>query len=66
MLSHYGYLSVEMVGAIDEDIRADTEYRDQEVREHTGTKQFEVEKVEFEEVTGENSGEEDEPEDPGF
>ncbi len=66
LLSHYGYLSVEMVGAIDEDIRADTEFRDQEVREHTGKKTFDVEKIEFEEVTGDNGGEEDEPEDPGF
>ncbi len=66
LLSHYGYLSVEMVGAIDEDIRADTEYRDQEVREHTGKKPFDAEKIEFEEITGDNGGEEDEPEDPGF
>ena len=66
LLSHYGYLSVEMVGAIDSDIQADTQYRDQEVREHTGKKQFDIEKVEFEEVAGENGSEEVEPEDPGF
>ncbi len=65
LLSHYGYLSVEMVGAIDEDIRADTEFRDQEVRENTGKKTFEIEKVEFEDVSG-NHGEDVEPEDPGF
>ena len=66
LLSHYGYLSVEMVGAIDEDIRADTEYRDQEVRENTGKKQFDIEKVEFEDVSGDNGGEDVEPDDPGF
>jgi len=66
LLSHYGYLSVEMVGAIDNDIQADTEYRDQEVRENTGKKQFDIEKVEFEDVSGDNGGEDVEPEDPGF
>ena len=66
LLSHYGYLSVEMVGAIDSDIRADTQYRDQDVREHTGKKSFDVEQVEFEDVSGDNGGEEVEPEDPGF
>ncbi len=70
LLSHYGYLSVEMVGAIDEDIRSDTQYRDQEVREHTGKKTFDIEKVEFEEVQVDNGGEDDSEEgyheDPGF
>ena len=71
LLSHYGYLSVEMVGAIDEDIRADTAYRDQDVREHTGKKTFDIEKVEFEEVSGDNGGDDQEPaesteDDPGF
>jgi recombination protein RecT len=70
LLSHYGYLSVEMVGAIDEDIRADTQFRDQDVREHTGKKTFDIEKVEFEEVQGDNGGEDDSEEgyheDPGF
>ena len=70
LLSHYGYLSVEMVGAIDEDIRADTQYRDQEVRENTGRKTFDIDKVEFEEVKGDNGGEDDysegHQEDPGF
>lgn len=66
LLSHYGYLSVEMVGAIDEDIRADTQYRDQEVQEHTGKKQFDIKKVEFEDVSKDNGSDEVEPEDPGF
>ena len=66
LLSHYGYLSVEMVGAIDEDIRADTAFRDQEVREQTGKKQFDIEKVEFEDVSGDNGSDDVEPEDPGF
>ncbi len=70
LLSHYGYLSVEMVGAIDEDIRADTKFRDQDVREHTGKKTFDIEKVEFEEVQVDNGGEDDSEEgyheDPGF
>jgi len=66
LLSHYGYLSVEMVGAIDEDIRADTQYRDQEVQEQTGKKQLDIEKVEFEDISGDNGGEDVEPEDPGF
>lgn len=66
LLSHYGYLSVEMVGAIDEDIRSDAQLRDEQVRERTGTKSFEIEKVEFEEVSGDNGSDVVEPEDPGF
>lgn len=66
LLSHYGYLSVEMVGAIDNDLQADTEYRDQEVKQATGTKTINVDEVAFEEL-GEN-GADGEPqfEDPGF
>ncbi len=55
-----------MVGAIDEDIRSDPQFRDQEVKEHTGTKPFDMEKIEFEDVSGDNGGEDGEPEDPGF
>lgn len=66
LLSHYGYLSVEMVGAIDNDLQADTEYRDQEVKQTTGTKTITIDEVEFEEL-GENGGEgEQHSDDPGF
>ncbi len=66
LLSHCGYLSVEVVGAIDEDIRSDTQFRDQDVREHNGKKTFDIERVGFEEGSGDNGNEEVEPDDPGF
>ena len=56
LLSHYGYLSVEMIGAIDNDLKADTEERDREVKASTGSKSFDVDDVEYEEV-GDNGGE---------
>lgn len=69
LLSHYGYLSVEMVGAIDNDIKADTQERDRDIQTATGTKNINVTDVEFEDL-GDNGRNSDmqtpgEPE-PGF
>jgi recombination protein RecT len=63
LLSHYGYLSVEMMGAIESDIASDIEARDKDVKDTTGKKPF-VTDVEFEEVA-DNGGKSD-PVDPGF
>jgi recombination protein RecT len=63
LLSHYGYLSVEMMGAIEGDIASDTEARDKDVKETTGKKTL-VTDVDFEEVT--DNGGKPEPVDPGF
>jgi hypothetical protein len=45
-----------MIGAIDNDLKADTEERDREVKASTGSKSFDVDDVEYEEV-GDNGGE---------
>lgn len=50
LLSHYGYLSVEMVGAIDKDVQADTDERDQAIRETANTQSIDMDTVDFEEV----------------
>lgn len=63
LLSHYGYLSVEMMGAIENDITSDTEARDKDVQETTGKKAL-VTDVEFEEVS--DNGGKTNPVDPGF
>ncbi len=49
LLSHYGYLSVEMIGAISDDIKADREQRDEDVNEKTASKNIE-EYATYEEV----------------
>ena len=65
LLSHYGYLSVEMVGAMDNDLRADTEYRDEDVKKFTGSKEFTADQVDFEEISGDNGKEKNEETKPG-
>ncbi|MBE0662832.1 MAG: recombinase RecT [Bacteroidales bacterium] len=63
LLSHYGYLSVEMMGAIEGDISSDTDLRDKDVKKTTGSKEF-VSDVEYEDVS-DNGGKPEEV-DPGF
>ncbi len=55
LLSHWGYLSVEMVDAISEDIRSDESERDQDVEMKTASKTFEVEDTEYQEIPEEQS-----------
>ncbi|MFW5687509.1 MAG: recombinase RecT [Bacteroidota bacterium] len=50
LLSHYGYLSVEMIGAIDTDITADTEQRDKDVQSATGSQKVNITDVEYEDL----------------
>ena len=51
LLSHYGFLSVEMMGVIDKDIREDIkEYRDEDVKVLTGSKEVKIEESDFEDV----------------
>lgn len=66
LLSHYGYLSVEMIGAIDNDIIADTEQRDKDVQSATGSQKVNITDVEYEELgnNGTNTHSAD-PEDSG-
>ena len=69
LLSHYGYLSVEMVGAIDNDIKADTAERDRDIQTATGTKNINITDVEYEDLgsNGRNSDMQNPDEsEPGF
>ena len=62
LLSHYGYLSVEMIGAIDTDIKADTEERDNDVQNATGSQEINITDVEYEDLH--TNGESSEPNPP--
>lgn len=62
LLSHYGYLSVEMIGAVE----ADTE-PEKETREKVGSKELNIEEVEYEDVDDQADAQKDEqPDGPGF
>lgn len=69
LLSHYGYLSVEMQGAIVNDM-AVNEQRDELIEENANTIDLDPGQVEFEEMgSGENQAQRDETaaeEDPGY
>ncbi len=49
LLSHYGFLSVEMMTAMDNDIKAESEVRDEEIMQHANKEEISVEDVEYEE-----------------
>jgi recombination protein RecT len=49
LLSHYGYLSVEMIAAIDRDVD-DVEYRNNEIQSRANTETLQVDDVPYEEV----------------
>ena len=66
LLSHYGYLSVEMMGAIDSDLKADTEERDLEVQTKTGTKTINIADVEFEDLSSNGTENESTNPEPDF
>lgn len=55
LLSHYGYMSVEMINAIDSDMKADSAEREEAIIEKANTRSLNMDEVEFEDVEAEEA-----------